>query len=644
MIAAAALISLLFAACQPAQESGVADDVRVVVISLDGMADWVLDRLLAEGRMPNLARILEMGTSAEHAWTTLPAITAVGHCSIWTGTDPSHNGITGNQMIPPPFSSHTILDGHTGFHSAPLRAEPIWSAAARQGKRVVVVQATQAAPFDAFLGEGARFPAPADKMLLFDGYIEGEIPGEVITAEVGFAPAGDWANLPEHDGQALEFSRRVGGTELWFLLYDDPGDPVEGLDSLSICPQRDGSTELAEVKPGPADVKSTELFSTPVEVDFDGKPGSAFFRLFELAPDGSAMLLYRTRVKALISSDEEAGAKMRAAAGGFTGNGASGFYEHGDFGPTIFEGGDGTAERRYLETARLCIGLSAAALKTGMEQFDWDLLIGYTAFPDEQHHSWLGYAAETIGSAESELGGEIWPYLLETYEMIDEYVGTALDSLPDNAVLFVVSDHGFGTFDKIFNPNFVLREAGLLVLDEEGEVDLDATEAIYYPGSNNSVLINTVRFKGGWLAGAESDEVIDKAMEALLAFRDEQGQQVVTRVIQPVAEAELGMNGPHAGDLYIELAPGYYPGGRVDSEAAVVERPPFGAHCGDPRSRQMNSIVVIGGKPLINPTGLGVFRSIDIAPTVCAILGIEPPANATGQAVEAVLGMLAAEQ
>ena len=543
-------------------------------------------------------------------------------------------------MIPAPFSSHTILDEQTGFYSAPLRAEPIWSAAARQGKRVLVVQATQAAPFDAFIGDDARFPAPADKMLLFDGYIEGEIPGEVITAEVGFAAASDWANLPEHHGQPLSFEREVGAITLWFLLYDDPGDPIEGLDSLSICSERDGATELVEVKPGPANVKSTELFSAPVKVDLNGKPGTAFFRLFELAADGSQMLLYRTRVKALVCSDEEAGAKMRASIDGFTGNGASGIYEHGDFGATIFEGGDGTAERRYLETARLCSELSAAALKTGMEQFDWDLLVGYTAFPDEQNHSWLGYAAETIGSADSKLDGEIWPYLLEAYAMIDEYVGTAIDSLPDDAVLFVVSDHGFGTADKIFYPNYVLREAGLLVLNEAGEVDLDATEAIYYTGNNSSVLINTLRFKGGWLGGAEPDEVIDHIVDVMLSFRDEQGRQVVTDVIKPMADEELHMNGPYAGDLYIELAPGYYPGGRVDSEVAVVERPPFGMHCGDPRSRQMNSIFMFGGKPFVERTSLGVVRSVDIAPTVCAVLGIEPPATATGKAMEAVLSML----
>ena len=75
MIVAAALSAMLLVACPPAPES--AKEVRAVVISLDGMADWVLDRLLAEGRMPNLARLLEMGTAAEHAWTTLPAITAV---------------------------------------------------------------------------------------------------------------------------------------------------------------------------------------------------------------------------------------------------------------------------------------------------------------------------------------------------------------------------------------------------------------------------------------------------------------------------------------------------------------------------------------------------------------------------------------
>ena len=35
---------------------------RAVIISWDGAADWVVDRLLAEGKLPNVARLLDHGS------------------------------------------------------------------------------------------------------------------------------------------------------------------------------------------------------------------------------------------------------------------------------------------------------------------------------------------------------------------------------------------------------------------------------------------------------------------------------------------------------------------------------------------------------------------------------------------------------
>ena len=604
------------------------------------MADWLLDRLISEGRMPNLARLIEHGAVADHAYTSFPAITAVGHALIWTGTDPSRNAVHGNQLILPPYEERTVVDGHTGFHAQPLMAEPIWAAAARQGKKVVVVQATQAAPFSYYLGENARFPAPAENLLIFDGYIEGEVPGEVITENVGLQPAAGWINLPEFNGKPLEFKRSVGESTLRFLVYDQPEDPVVGFDTVSIFASANGEALLETLKPGPVGGNTTDWFSGPVEIAFDGKTSFAFFRLFELAPDASEMLLFRSRAKYLAGSDPDSHDVMMQEVDGFLGNAAYGFYEDGAFGPTVMDGGDGTAELRYLESVRLCTEVSTAALQTGMTEFDWDLLVDYIAFPDEQNHTWLGYVAEPVGDTESELGKKIWSCLLDTYQIVDDYVGAAMESLPDDAILIVVSDHGFTAADKEFYPNTILRQAGLLKLNGDGEVDLAATKAIYYPGNAGFVLINTPRFKGGWVGEDAVAGIRKQAVDALLAARDADGRPLVVDILYPDRDEELGMDGPYAGDFYIQLAPGYDAKGAVD-KAVVSERiKPRGIHLGDPRERKMQSIFIAGGKPLGKHLDMGVVPAIDIAPTISALLGIAPPAHATGKPVDAVLQML----
>lgn len=607
------------------------EDTRVVLVSLDGMADWLLDELLEAGALPNIKRLLRKGKAADYSIPTYPAITAVGNAALWTGTDPSHSGIHGNTLLPLPYSEHSIVDTFSGFDADNLMAEPIWITAARQGKKVVVQQVTQGAPFDVYFGDGARFPATEENLIIFDGYSEGGLNDEALTANIGFERASNWQNLPEHSGEPLEFHRTVGETLLRFLLIDDPADPVEGYDTLAICYGRDGVECAGFLEPEPARTSSAESFSSPIKVVVNGKETTVFFRLFHLSQDGDEMLLYRSRIKHLICSDPQRQAEMRAAAGGFTGNSADGLYEVGALGEPIFTGGDGKAEIRYLETSRHCAELSTRALIYAMENYDWDLLLGYLPFPDEQNHLWLGFVSEPTGDKNSEIGKRIWSSLLETYKICDDYIGRIMDSLPDDAVLIVVSDHGFSVANRRFYPNTVLRNAGLLALNQSGEVDIQKTRAVYFPGNGGFVLVNSTRFKNGIIDPDVEHLVEEKAKKALLAATDNRSRKIVTGIFEPDEDPELGMDGPFAGDFYIQLAPGIYPMGEVDSEVTIEQSAPFGIHHGDPRDRLMHSIFLIGGKPVSVEGRISEMRAVDVAPTVCALLGIEPPAGATGR-------------
>ena len=80
-----------------------------------------------------------------------------------------------------------------------------------------------------------------------------------------------------------------------------------------------------------------------------GGEGSAFFRLYSLAADGSELLLYRTPVQRIRAHPSRLEDAALEASGGFVGNGSSWAYADGSLGPTLAKGGDGTAERRYLE-------------------------------------------------------------------------------------------------------------------------------------------------------------------------------------------------------------------------------------------------------------------------------------------------------
>ncbi|MDZ7733054.1 MAG: alkaline phosphatase family protein [Acidimicrobiia bacterium] len=64
---------------------------------LDGANANVVHDLLARGEIPNIARLLSMGTAFGHgAMSSLPTVTLANHTSILTGAHPGHHGILHN--------------------------------------------------------------------------------------------------------------------------------------------------------------------------------------------------------------------------------------------------------------------------------------------------------------------------------------------------------------------------------------------------------------------------------------------------------------------------------------------------------------------------------------------------------------------
>jgi phosphonoacetate hydrolase len=109
----------------------------VVVICLDGSADEYLDAALARGGMPNLQRMSVAGYRGL-ARGALPSFTNVNNASIVTGVPPSVHGIGGN------FFYNTATGQEVMMNSATyLRAETIFPAAARAGRKVAVVTAKE---------------------------------------------------------------------------------------------------------------------------------------------------------------------------------------------------------------------------------------------------------------------------------------------------------------------------------------------------------------------------------------------------------------------------------------------------------------------------------------------------------------------
>jgi len=109
----------------------------VVAICLDGSADDYFDAALARGRMPHLQRLSVDGWRG-FARGAMPSFTNVNNSSIVTGVPPSVHGIGGN------FFFDTSIGQEVMMNSAKfLRAETIFPAAQRSGRKVAVVTAKE---------------------------------------------------------------------------------------------------------------------------------------------------------------------------------------------------------------------------------------------------------------------------------------------------------------------------------------------------------------------------------------------------------------------------------------------------------------------------------------------------------------------
>ena len=66
--------------------------------------------------------------------------------------------------------------------------------------------------------------------------------------------------------------------------------------------------------------------------------------------------------------------------------------------------------------------------------------------------------------------------------------------------------------------------------------------------------------------------------------------------------------------------------------APVVEDiAPRGIHGLDPQRPEMQAGFVVAGPGVAAGAALGAIRQIDVAPTLAALLGLDPPAQATGR-------------
>ena len=161
------------------------------------------------------------------------------------------------------------------------------------------------------------------------------------------------------------------------------------------------------------------------------------------------------------------------------------------------------------------------------EQEDWDFFMCVFTGTDRLHHFlWRHY----------EEGDPVYkPEFLRYYRRLDEIVGEFVSLLPEDAALFMLSDHGFCGIDKEVFLNPLLVRGGFLAFTGEeprtiAGIDPGATRA-YCLDPGRIYLNRRGREPGGTVTAEEAAGLLAEIKELLLGLKDpESGAQVVERV------------------------------------------------------------------------------------------------------------------
>ncbi len=107
-------VSLACATTRIASPQSAAPARRVVLISFDAGADWIVDRMLGLGKAPAFAAIAREGAQADAMVSVMPSLTAPAHASLWTGAFPRAHGATDNYIPATPAAEHTLIERRSG--------------------------------------------------------------------------------------------------------------------------------------------------------------------------------------------------------------------------------------------------------------------------------------------------------------------------------------------------------------------------------------------------------------------------------------------------------------------------------------------------------------------------------------------------
>jgi predicted AlkP superfamily pyrophosphatase or phosphodiesterase len=556
---------------------------RAVLISFDGVAGERLDQMLQDpAKLPagGFRRLAARGFHAVRSVPPNPSLTAVAHITHVTGALPDVTGIVSNLMLDRtrPFPA-TI----SGFF-APIRAETLWQAARRQGRRVGVM-----------LYPGADGKGPdrtTDWMMTWPG--DPLVPGKLhVIARSRWTPV-----TPAESPRSFSPARKVvvpfekTSYTIAFVALDGSDDGRVDYDRLLVLPE---SGERREARIG-------DWFAVEVPSE-EGRTG-AWCKLLALSPDLAKAEIYVGPLSRSTGAPREWVRRLDRDIGFWPGVPDDDVFGEKSSRPEVF----------LEQTERLVDFLTRADL-LALSRPDWDLLLIYQPEVDEVSHEFL-----LIDPAQPRFTPErserFLRFVGRSYSLADRSLDAIERALAPGDTVFVTSDHGMTAIFAEISVNEILRGAGLVRMNAEKEVS-ESSPLVAVASSGITHVYANAR------AGSET---IHCAEQILTAFRI-RDESPFDRIVRREDARDLGLDAAESGDLIVLAKPGFLFTNRIRENLPVGESPSYGGHGYRNVYRQVDATFFAAG-PGVPRERVDSIGSWQIAARVASALGIEPPRNA----------------
>ncbi|HZQ35620.1 MAG TPA: alkaline phosphatase family protein [Dehalococcoidia bacterium] len=606
---------------------------RLLFFASDGMRHDLMLRYVAAGQMPVAAGLIGRGaTGVDGCLPALPTNTGAGWATLqtgaWSGTSGALNNVFHAAGTP-------ITEPASGFDARLLHAETLAQAAERQGLSVACVEwpgtlpATCAGPVIDF----RTFYSTRGALLRHDPpNYHSEIAARLELADLrsDFPPATGWSNpprstLPPHEATLTVASTRPEeNPDRTYHVYVYASG-VAGYDRVLIAESKDGATAVATLRPGAW---------APVRVRLrDGRLAGFHFKLIALTPDLSQCWLAFTtisRARASRSDLEDLLASEPFAV-----------PETADHGP--IEAGLVDAET-YVEQGLMFYANAARVYRHVIETYRPDILFAGAPVTDEFSHQFMAQVTPAFPGYDAAAAPRYEGYLLAAYAGADSLLGQLVGLMPQDTIVALSADHGFGAAWRSINANLVLERAGLLEAGAAGRPLPQSRAVAFWAGATCNVYLNLAGREPGGIVPQADDAAVCAQIRAAFAALNVHGERVVDAIYSyeeagaiPTSCGPASMRFPgRTGDVVVFAAPPY----QFDAPAAerlIAPSPLLGQHgylpdtVDERLNVNMRPPLVLAGPGV--PAGLRLpgARAIDLAPTLAALLGIGPPAHADGR-------------